>query len=71
MAAADALLVVGSSLMVFSGFRFCRMAAETGKPIAAVNLGRTRADQLLSIKVEESAERILPLVQELLHLREF
>jgi hypothetical protein len=47
------------------------MAAESGKPIAAVNLGRTRADQLLSIKVEESAERILPLVQELLHLREF
>jgi NAD-dependent SIR2 family protein deacetylase len=70
MEAADALLVVGSSLMVYSGFRFCRMAAESGKPIAAVNLGRTRADHLLSIKVEESAERILPLVQELLQPRE-
>jgi NAD-dependent SIR2 family protein deacetylase len=66
MEAADALLVVGSSLMVYSGFRFCRLAAESGKPIAAVNLGRTRADHLLSIKVEESAERILPLVRELL-----
>jgi NAD-dependent SIR2 family protein deacetylase len=65
--AANALLVVGSSLMVYSGFRLCRMAAESGKPIAAVNLGRTRADHLLSIKVEESAERILPLVQQLLH----
>jgi NAD-dependent SIR2 family protein deacetylase len=61
MARADALLVVGSSLMVYSGFRFCRMAAETGKPIAAVNLGRTRADHLLSLKIEDSAERILPL----------
>jgi NAD-dependent SIR2 family protein deacetylase len=69
MEAADALLVVGSSLMVFSGFRFCRLAAESGKPIAAVNLGRTRADHLLSIKVEDSAERILPRVQELLHRR--
>lgn len=48
---ADALLVVGSSLMVFSGFRFARRAAELGLPIAAVNLGRTRADELLSLKI--------------------
>jgi NAD-dependent SIR2 family protein deacetylase len=69
MERADALLVVGSSLMVYSGFRFCRMAAEAGKPIAAVNLGRTRADHLLSLKIEESSERILPHVQELLNQR--
>jgi NAD-dependent SIR2 family protein deacetylase len=49
--AADALLVVGSSLMVYSGFRFCVAAREQGKPVAAVNLGRTRADELLSVKV--------------------
>jgi NAD-dependent SIR2 family protein deacetylase len=67
MEQADALLVVGSSLMVYSGFRFCRMAAESGKPIAAINLGITRADHLLAVKVEESAERILPLVHELLN----
>ncbi len=48
---ADALLVVGSSLMVFSGFRFARRAAELGLPIAAVNRGRTRADELLSLKI--------------------
>lgn len=60
MARADALLVVGSSLMVYSGFRFCRMAAETGKPIAAINLGKTRADHLLSLKIEGAAEQILP-----------
>jgi NAD-dependent SIR2 family protein deacetylase len=51
---ADAMLVVGSSLMVFSGYRFAHAAAKAGKPIAAVNLGRTRADQLLSLKVERS-----------------
>lgn len=47
----DALLVVGSSLMVYSGFRFCRYAKEWGKPIAALNLGRTRADDLLDLKL--------------------
>jgi NAD-dependent protein deacetylases, SIR2 family len=47
----DAMLVVGSSLMVYSGFRFARMAAEAGIPVAAVNLGRTRADELLALKV--------------------
>jgi NAD-dependent SIR2 family protein deacetylase len=49
---ADAMLVVGSSLMVFSGFRFANAAAKAGKPIAAVNMGRTRADALFSLKVE-------------------
>ena len=66
MRRADALLVVGSSLMVYSGFRFCRMAQAAGKPMAAINLGRTRADELLDIKIEESAERVLPLALELL-----
>jgi NAD-dependent SIR2 family protein deacetylase len=67
MEAADALLVVGSSLMVYSGFRFCRLAQETGKPIAAVNLGRTRADDLINLKLEESAEQLLALVPQLLN----
>lgn len=49
---ADALLVVGSSLMVYSGFRFARRAHETGKPIAIVNRGTTRADELATLKVE-------------------
>jgi NAD-dependent SIR2 family protein deacetylase len=66
MEAADALLVVGSSLMVYSGFRFCRLAHEAGKPIAAVNLGRTRADHLIALKLEDSAERLLPQVARLL-----
>lgn len=50
---ADAMLVVGSSLMVYSGYRFAQAAAEAGKEIAAVNLGTTRADGLLTLKVSE------------------
>lgn len=60
MAQADALLVVGSSLMVFSGFRFAKLAAEAGKQIAAVNVGKTRADDLLTLKVEAAAQDVLP-----------
>lgn len=64
---ADALLVVGSSLTVFSGYRFCRIAAASGKPIAAVNLGKTRADDLLSLKLEASAEQVLPQLRDFLN----
>jgi len=49
---ADLLLVAGSSLMVFSGYRFARGAAERGVPVVAVNIGRTRADELLTVKIE-------------------
>jgi NAD-dependent SIR2 family protein deacetylase len=49
---ADALLVVGTSLGVQSGLRHCREAATLGKPVIAVNLGRTRADELLRLKLE-------------------
>lgn len=52
LAASDALLVVGSSLMVYSGFRFARMAHESGQPIALLNLGQTRADSLASLKLD-------------------
>jgi NAD-dependent SIR2 family protein deacetylase len=49
---ADALLVAGSSLMVYSGFRFVRLAHEQGLPIAIVNRGRTRGDDLAGLKIE-------------------
>lgn len=56
---ADAMLVVGSSLMVWSGYRFARRAAELGKPVAALNRGVTRADPLLALKVDaDCAERL-------------
>ena len=52
LADSDALLVVGSSLMVYSGFRFARMAHESGTPIAILNRGHTRADMLASLKLD-------------------
>lgn len=59
VANSDALLIVGSSLMVYSGFRFAEAAAAAGKPIAAVNLGRTRADHLLTLKISEPCDDVL------------
>ena len=56
---ADAVLVVGSSLMVHSGYRYVRAAAEAGLPVAAVNLGRTRADELLVLKVDQPCAQAL------------
>lgn len=49
---ADALLVAGSSLTVWSGYRFAKRAAERAIPIAIVNVGPTRADDLASLKIE-------------------
>ncbi len=49
---ADALLVVGSSLAVWSGFRFVKRAAERRIPIAIVNVGPTRGDDLAALKIE-------------------
>lgn len=49
--ASDAMLVAGSSLMVYSGFRFARMAAEAGLPLAILNLGKTRADGFATLRM--------------------
>jgi len=48
----DAVLVAGSSLMVYSGFRFCKQASAIGLPIALLNQGTTRADDLATIKLQ-------------------
>lgn len=49
---AEAMLVAGSSLMVYSGFRFARIAHETGKPLAILNRGATRADALATLRLD-------------------
>ncbi len=67
---ADALLVAGSSLMVFSGFRFVREAARLSLPIAAVNLGRTRADDLFHVKISAACGATLERLAAALHRRE-
>jgi NAD-dependent SIR2 family protein deacetylase len=60
--AADALLVAGSSLTVFSGLRFVRRAAAAGKHIAIVNRGPTRGDPLATVKLEEGCSELLALL---------
>ena len=57
---AELLLVVGSSLAVFSGLRFVRRAAERGLPIAIVNLGETRGDPYATLRVHARAGEALP-----------
>ncbi|MDO6462093.1 NAD-dependent protein deacetylase [Granulosicoccaceae sp. 1_MG-2023] len=54
-----ALLVVGSSLMVYSGLRFVRKAVAEGKPVAALTLGTTRADAELSLKLDAPCGPVL------------
>ncbi len=56
---ADALLVIGSSLMVFSGYRFVREARRLARPVAAVNLGRTRADAEFTLKLSAPCAPVL------------
>lgn len=52
LAQVDGVLVAGSSLMVYSGFRFVQAAAAAGLPVLAINQGRTRADALLAAKLQ-------------------
>ncbi|KAG2498927.1 hypothetical protein HYH03_003117 [Edaphochlamys debaryana] len=58
-ASADLLLVVGSSLAVYSAFRLVEAGARAGAALAVVNVGPTRADALASIKVEARAGEVL------------
>ncbi len=58
--ACDALLVLGSSLTVFSGFRFVRRARELGRTIVIVNSGETRGDALADRCVDARLGQLLP-----------
>lgn len=62
----DGLLVVGSSLMVFSGFRFARRCHELGKPLFIINQGKTRADTLTDTKIDANCGAALQRVREAL-----
>jgi len=57
---AEALLVVGSSLTVYSGYRFVRRAREQGKPVAIVNDGPTRGDPDATIRLQARLGEVLP-----------
>ncbi|MFP4300559.1 MAG: NAD-dependent protein deacetylase [Alkalispirochaetaceae bacterium] len=67
---AEALLVLGSSLKVYSGFRFVERAARLGRPVAIVNLGETRGDELASFRLDAPLLAVLPQLSETLNLEE-
>jgi NAD-dependent SIR2 family protein deacetylase len=56
----EALLVVGTSLTVFSGYRFVRRAAEKGIAVAIVNIGESRGDPHAALRVDAHAGQVLP-----------
>ncbi|MDF3983351.1 NAD-dependent protein deacetylase [Luteibacter sp. PPL201] len=56
---ADGVLVVGSSLMVYSGYRFVLEASRRGLPIASINRGVTRADALIDLKIDDGVAQAL------------
>ena len=58
----SALVVVGSSVQVFSGYRLCRRAAERGIPILLINPGQGRADEIATHRIIYAAEIALPIV---------
>jgi NAD-dependent deacetylase sirtuin 4 len=57
---ADGFLAVGSSLMVYSAFRFVRAAESQGIPIGIINIGPTRADDITELKVAARCGELLP-----------
>lgn len=56
---ADSLLVLGTSLTTFSGYRIVLQAMDAKKPIAIINIGETRADNHANIKVQGRCGEIL------------
>lgn len=63
---ADVLMVVGSSLTVFSGYRFVVRAAKEQKPVVIINQGVTRGDELASLKLNAPLGETLPQLVALL-----
>ena len=60
---ADALVVIGSSLSVFSGYRFVRAALKSGQPVYIVNDGETRADDDATLKISADARQVVDQLQ--------
>lgn len=56
---AKGLVVAGSSLMTYSGYRFCLWAQQQGKPIVLLNEGKTRADDIATLKIGGNCAEVL------------
>jgi NAD-dependent deacetylase sirtuin 4 len=65
----DVLLVLGSSLTVFSGYRFVVRAVQSNKPVAIINQGPTRGDASAAVRLNAPLGEVLPLVVDALRAR--
>ncbi|KAM4613636.1 NAD-dependent protein lipoamidase sirtuin-4, mitochondrial [Polymixia lowei] len=63
LAESDAVLVTGSSLQVYSGYRFLLAASDRKIPVAILNIGPTRADHLAELKVSARCGEVLSIIQ--------
>lgn len=61
----DALLILGTTLTTFSAYRIVLQAVDANKPIAIVNIGKTRADEFVNLRVEGRCGDILSKVWQL------
>jgi NAD-dependent SIR2 family protein deacetylase len=59
MLGASGLLVVGSSLSTYSGYRFCLWAKQQNKPIVIINQGETRADEIACERTNQNCSSVL------------
>lgn len=60
VSSSDAVFVVGSTLTVYSSYRIILQAKEAKKEVALLNIGPTRADDIVNIKVSTKCGDILP-----------
>lgn len=60
------VMAIGSSLMVYSGYRFCKMAKTAGKPLLIINRGKTRADDLADLKIDDDCQITLKAINQAL-----
>jgi len=61
----DALLILGTTLTTFSAYRIVLQAVDTKKPVAIVNIGKSRADELINLRIEGRCGDILSKVWQL------
>lgn len=58
----DGILVLGSSLTVFSGYRIVLQAKELNLPVAIINIGQTRADRIVDLKINAKCSEIMKAI---------
>lgn len=63
----DSLLIIGTTLTTFSSYRIALQANNIGKPIAILNIGKTRVDNLAKIKVEGRCSNVLSKIYSMLN----